>query len=323
MRTHPANPVYQKIPILFLSILIACSQCNWHNTMDADDTTAATTLSQRSMTFNAERALQLVNNQLEFGPRFSGTEGHQNMIDLISGHLKQFASEVTTVPFTHLYNGKHHAFTNIIADFLPPGADKSSPKLLLMAHWDTRPFADQDSQHPNTPIPGANDGASGVAILLHLAEIISALPLKKPVQIAFFDGEDFGKTKDDMFLGSTHFSKTINPKDYRYGILLDMVGDKDLQIYQEGYSIKYAPQLVKDIWSLAKQLGLDAFKPISKYHILDDHIPLNEAGVPSIDLIDFDYPSWHTTEDTLDKIGLESLKSVGTLILEWLIKETT
>ena len=210
---------------------------------------------------------------------------------------------------------KEIVLTNIIANFYP----EEKERIHLCAHWDTRPWADQDPKIENQtkPILGANDGASGVAILLELAHILSQKKPKYGVDLVFFDGEDYGKKGNlkDFCLGSSFFAKNLEGYKPKFGILLDMVGDKDLNIYKEQYSYTYAPDIVDFIWGKAKKLKLNSFQNQTRYSLWDDHMPLILAGIPTVDIIDFDYPYWHTTEDTPDKCSAQSLETVGRLLI--------
>jgi Zn-dependent M28 family amino/carboxypeptidase len=217
---------------------------------------------------------------------------------------------------------KSVTMTNVIASF---NAEKEE-RVLLCAHWDSRPWADQDPQVENRdkPILGANDGASGVAVLLEIARNIQKSEPLYGVDIILFDGEDSGLPgqSETYALGSQYFAQN---KDFRYqpkyGILLDMVGDKDLQIYQEKNSLAYAPQIVEMVWNRAQELGFPAFIPTPGYEVTDDHLPLLRVGIPTIDIIDFDYDYWHTLEDTPDKCSPESLKQVGQVVLSLLYEK--
>jgi len=169
------------------------------------------------------------------------------------------------------------------------------------------------------PVPGANDGASGVAILLGIADALRANPPTVGVDLLFVDGEDYGDFSEgagagaDVLIGSRHFAANL-PPDYEplFGVLFDLVGDSDLQIYQEGYSINGAPEVVARVWRVAADAGYRRIFVSSVRHtILDDHVPLLEAGLRVVNVIDFDYPFWHTTEDTVDKVSWESLQIVG------------
>jgi glutaminyl-peptide cyclotransferase len=268
------------------------------------------------MKFDGTRAFALLQEQCDFGPRFPGSEGHAKTRQYLLDKLLEQTVFVKTQNFIHPAQNVEMQMTNIIASFHP---DKKK-RVLLCAHWDTRPFADKDpdSTLRKHPVPGANDGASGVAVLLEVARIISLREPSWGVDIVFFDAEDGGEEGDlpGYCLGSTHFAGNLG--DYRpeFGILLDMIGDKELTVYKEGYSYSYATRYVELIWSKAKGLGLSCFKDSVKHTVYDDHVPLLNAGIPTIDLIDFDYPYWHTTSDTPDKCSPESLQKIGDLILE-------
>jgi Zn-dependent M28 family amino/carboxypeptidase len=272
--------------------------------------------------FDAEHAFQYLVQQCEFGPRNPGSKGHESTKKYLISELQQYSEEVVAQEFEYKDNEKVFNLTNIIARF----GEKGGETIILAAHWDTRPFADHDPnpEKRDTPILGANDGASGVAVLLEVARIMKSIPPDNEVFIVLFDGEDYGKRSSKMFLGSRYFARNMKtlfrPKDQTawkadYGILLDMIGDKELDLPMEQLSYRAAPELTQKIWQTAMDLGLDAFHPQLGPAVMDDHIPLIEAGVPCIDIIDFDYPYWHTTEDTPDKCSAESLGTVGKLIL--------
>ena len=192
-------------------------------------------------------------------------------------------------------------------------------KLILCAHWDTRPWADKDpdSTKHQEPIPGANDGASGVAVLLEIARLISKNPPPIGVIIVLFDGEDGGEEGwvDNFALGSKYYASHLPGSKPKTAILLDMVGDKDLRIYKEALSDLYFHGLVDTLWNRAAEIGLEVFDPEVKYQVFDDHIPLVQAGIRAVDIIDFEYPYWHTLEDTPDKCSAKSLKQVGDFIV--------
>jgi len=263
--------------------------------------------------FDAEHAFQYLIRQCEFGPRNPGSNGHENAKKYLISELKQYSQEVVAQEFEYTDKQKLLKLTNIIARF----GKKGGEKILLAAHWDTRPFAERDPnpEKRKTPILGANDGASGVAVLLEVAKVLKSKPPENEIFIVLFDGEDYGRSTDEMFLGSRHFADNMEQWKPDYGILLDMIGDKELDLPIEQLSFRAAPELVRRVWQTAKDLGLDAFHPQLGPAIMDDHISLIEAGVPCIDIIDFDYPYWHTTEDTPDKCSAESLETVGKLIL--------
>jgi len=230
---------------------------------------------------------------------------------------------VITQPFTYndAIRGGHYELENIIGLF-----NEDAEKLILLgAHWDTRPWADKEvnEQKKSTPIVGANDGASGVAVLLELTKMFNDSPPPVGVAIVLFDGEDLGSSGENKTYaqGSQFFAKNLPIKKPEYGIILDMVGDRNLHLPIERYSYRNAPELSRKLWKEANQLGLNAFDQTLGYMLYDDHVPLFDyAGIPAVDIIDFDYPNaysnyWHTTEDTPDKCSPESLDQVGTLIL--------
>jgi len=265
--------------------------------------------------FDANKAYECLKKQCAFGPRPPGSTAHKKTRDYLASELKKYANSVTLQDFTYKDGGKEIKLTNIIAIFGPD----VKKKVLLCAHWDTRPFADKDpdKNKRHLPIIGANDGASGVAVLLELARAFHKE--KPPVRIimVLFDGEDYGKTTETMFLGSRYFAQNIRPEwTPEYGILLDMVGDKDLDVYIEQNSLEYAPEVVKEVWKLAGELKLKGIYNKVGYNIMDDHIPLIEKGIPCIDIIDFNYPYWHTLADTPDKCSPNSLGIIGRLLIE-------
>lgn len=267
--------------------------------------------------FDGERAFGYLQDQCDFGPRHPGSEGHKKTKQFLLDNLGKLTNLVSTQEFLHFDSvlKKELILTNLIASFYP----EEKERILLCAHWDTRPWADQDSVISNRtqPILGANDGASGVAILLELANILSQKKPKFGVDIVFFDGEDYGKRghTQDYCLGSAFFAKNLPILKPKFGILLDMVGDKDLNIYKEEYSNTYAPEIVDLIWGKAQKLKLTSFYPEVRHPIWDDHMPLILAGIPTVDIIDFDYPFWHTLQDTPDKCSPQSLETVGKLLI--------
>ncbi|MBN2356898.1 M28 family peptidase [candidate division KSB1 bacterium] len=232
--------------------------------------------------------------------------------------MRSTADHVSTQPFLHTFGQPAHTVTatNIIANFFP----QQKKRVLLCAHWDCRHWADQDPdpEKRTMPVPGANDGASGVAVLLEIAQLLKQHKPPVGIDMVFFDGEDQGTSADDRSYakGSAVFAKQLLPS-YRplFGILLDLIGDSDLQIFQEMYSIEYARPIVDQVWQTAEKLGIDAFVPKPGYAVFDDHVPLLERGIPCIDIIDFDYPYWHTVSDTPDKCSPESLEKVGKVVL--------
>ena len=262
----------------------------------------------------------------DFGPRYAGTKGYDKALQLIRQVGAQFADEVLEHPFLlKRHSGEPVQMINI--EFVFHGNARGRP-ILLGTHFDTRPFADQepDSELRTYPIIGANDGGSGTAVLLGLAQYLKEHPVNQAVRLMFFDGEDFGKSgTGEMFLGSkyhaSHLEKTLQEQWPLAVIIVDMVGDKDLEIFKETYSMLSGPKILDSVYNIAKQKNIFQFNEKSKYTIQDDHIPFIKLGIPSVLLIDFDYPHWHKLSDTLDKCSPESLSAVfsvlAKVLAEW------
>lgn len=235
---------------------------------------------------------------------------------------KELASNARLQPFEHTWSktAKPVKMWNVIAE---QNWENAKVRVALFAHWDTRPTADMETSMARQamPIPGANDGASGVAVLLELMRVFKDVKSDVGIQYVFLDGEDLGPDLDEMFLGAKAYAKAMPTPKPQYGILLDMIGDKDLRVPIEPNSYGYAPDLVRALYRHAQDTGLGkTFPNVFGDRIEDDHIPLNQAGLPTIDLIDFDYPAWHTLGDTPDKCSPESLGKVGHLLETWLRK---
>jgi Zn-dependent M28 family amino/carboxypeptidase len=272
--------------------------------------TLPTVLTPVLSSFDGERAYADVLTQVSFGSRVPGTEGHAKLQEWAQDELESAGWQVEIQTSEAL----GHPIENIVAR-----RNDDAPHIILGAHYDTRMFADNDpdpAQHTNV-VPGANDGASGVAVLLEMAR---SLPDETvPVWLVFFDAEDNGRIEGwDWILGSREFVKN-NSVQPRAAIIVDMIGDADLKIYKERNS---NPDLTNEIWAVAKSLGLeDKFIPEYKHAMLDDHTPFLEAGIPAVDIIDFDYPYWHTIQDTPDKVSADSLQAVGKTLLVWIIQQ--
>jgi Zn-dependent M28 family amino/carboxypeptidase len=261
--------------------------------------------------FNGERAYEDVVRQVEFGPRIPGTPGHEATIAWMVAVLEEAGWEVDIQQGTQM----GHPIQNVIAK---RGVGER-PWVILGAHYDTRMRSDQDPEidQQMTPVPGANDGASGVAVLTELARTLPG-GLENEVWLVFFDAEDNGSLPGwDWILGSRYFVQNLegNPD---AAVIVDMVGDADLNIHYERNS---DPEISMEIWEHAAALGYSQFIPTPKYAMLDDHTPFYQAGIPAVDIIDFDYPYWHTTEDTVDKVSAGSLEAVGETLLAWLLSE--
>lgn len=273
------------------------------------------------LTFDGDAAMKDLEKQVAFGPRVPNMASHDACRDYLVDTLKPLADSVERQDFTWTVGTRTLKMTNVIARFKGTGGRKGA---LLSAHWDTRPTADYERLPADRlkPIPGANDGASGVAVLLQAARMFKKTPPPVPVMIVFFDGEDYGPGVDRMFLGSRHFADHQPEGTPRRGILLDMIGDKDLQVPKEENSVNAAQDVVDEVYGTARSLGLEKYFPgVVDKPIEDDHIPLQQRGLKIIDLIDFDYGPdhtwWHTLADTPDKCSAHSLAVVGEVVTHW------
>jgi len=264
--------------------------------------------------FNGRTAFTYVEKQMSFGPRIPNKPGHEQTGDWLLSALRARADTVIVQEIRHVtHRGDTLHLRNFFARFRP----EATERVLFLAHWDTRPMADRAANlaQQRMPVPGANDGASGTAVLLGVADALKARPPAGGVDLLFVDGEDYGDFADtnDVLIGSRWFAAHL-PPGYQplYAVLFDMVGDKDLQIFEEGQSVAFAPEVVQRVWRVAADLGHEhQFVPGVKYPLTDDHVSLQKVGIHAIDVVDFDYPYWHTTEDTLDKVSAESLQIVG------------
>lgn len=263
--------------------------------------------------FDGEAAFRYLEAQVAFGPRIPGSEGHRRTGDWLEAELRQRADTVLVQAWTHTtLDGKALPLRNFIARFQPA----ATRRILLLAHWDTRPRADGPASKDSTaPVLGANDGASGVAVLLGVADALKRQPPAVGVDLLFVDGEDYGifDQKADVLIGSKYYSANPPPgAKPEFAVLFDMVGDRDLRIYQEGNSLVGAPEVVDRVWKVAAALGYAAqFPAEAKYTLVDDHVEIQRAGIPAIDVVDFDYPVWHTPGDVLAQVSAASLKVVG------------
>jgi glutaminyl-peptide cyclotransferase len=274
--------------------------------------------------FDGARAYEYLEQICELGTRVSGSAGMQAQQKLLVDHFKKLGGAVRLQPFRvrSPRDGSAVQMANLIVSWHPGRKER----ILLCAHYDTRPFPDRDPQNPRGTFIGANDGGSGTALLMELAHKMPDLDGRLGVDFVLFDGEElvYGE-QDPYFLGSEFFADDYvkNPPGYRYrwGVLLDMIGDADLQIYEERNSASWRDTrpLLKSIWDTARRLGVNEFIPQKKFEVRDDHLKLHgTAKIPTVDIIDLDYPDWHTTGDTADKCSALSLAKVGWVIDQWL-----
>ncbi len=274
------------------------------------------------------RAFRYLEQLCALGPRPSGSAAMQKQQELLREHFEKLGGKVTMQKFraANPLGGERVPMANMIVEWHPDRKER----ILLCAHYDTRPLPDRDPnpvQQRFGKFIGANDGGSGTALLMELAHLMPKLEGPVGVDFLLVDGEElvYEEKRDPYLLGSTWFAEQYirQPPEhkYRWGVVLDMVGDESLQLYQERNSVTWRDTrpLVKEIWATAARLGVDEFIPRARYEVKDDHLPLrNTAKIPTCDIIDFDYPAWHTTMDTPQRCSPTSLAKVGWVVYEWL-----
>lgn len=281
---------------------------------EASETVALSAVPAANREFDGAKALDYVNAQMAFGPRVPGTAAHRNAGDWIIAQMRQRADTVIVQSWTHVTaDGKRLPMRNVLARFNP----SATTRVLYLAHWDSRPTAEKASSAAARaqPTPGANDGASGVAVLIGVADALKARRGDVGVDLLFVDGEDWGDfdTNTDVLVGAKHFAANL-PAGYApaFGILFDMVGEPNAQFLYEPYSVRAAPDVVQRVWTTAARIGHAAYFPTRESTpITDDHLPLIEKGLKVIDIIDLDYAYHHTPEDTADKVSAVTLQVVG------------
>jgi hypothetical protein len=324
----------QKINIIisavFLAAFVSCSNNDTQSKPAEKPAPAAQTASQSVPSFDGDAAFKYLVRQVDFGPRAPMTSAHDSCLEYLSRELSQYTSNVALQQFTLPgYDGVTLNLTNVIASFNP----KATQRVMLCAHWDSRPRADQekDKALQSKAIPGANDGASGVGVLLELARIFKDNPPPMGIDIVLFDGEDYGKETDidNYCLGSSYFAGHL-PAGFHpeCGILLDMVGDKNAIFRKEEMSMRYANDICNEIWSAAQMVHATTFVNTPGEGITDDHVPLNAVGIPTVDIIDAELVGnrgadpgrkyWHTLGDTPDKCSPTTLHDVGATLLQFI-----
>ena len=337
--------------IVIIVIAIICAAAAWlftcgplaHNkdVENIEETDEVEKVQPVGPAFNADSAYAFTKAQCDFGPRPMNSDAHEKCLKWIENKFKQYGCEVSLQKADLKgWDGTTLHSTNIIARINP----KATTRIMLCAHWDSRPWADNDPDSLNwhKPILAANDGASGVAVMLELARLLKASGQKAAIGVDFvcFDAEDYGvpqwsDTQDDgssFALGAQYWAENVpHGYDPRYGILLDMVGGQGAQFYREGMSMQYAPSIVRKVWRAARQAGYGSFFPNDEGGMItDDHLPVNQtAKIPCIDVIPY-YPAcqqssfgptWHTLADNMDNIDKNVLKAVGQTMVQVIFTE--
>jgi hypothetical protein len=276
-----------------------------------------------------KRAFAYLEKICAIGSRTTGTPGMRKQQEMLQSHFESLGGTILWQSFDvrHPETGLKVDVTNMVVQWKP----ELKERVMLCTHYDTKPFPANDPKDPKGLFVGANDGGSGVALLMELAHVMNDLPTRVGVDFVFFDAEElvYDENRDPFFLGSTYFAQAYanDPSGTRYhcAVLVDMIGDSDLHLMIEKYSMDYAKSIVEEVWGVAKKLRIKEFEHRMQGPIRDDHLPLNEiAKIPSIDIIDFDYARgrsrsyWHTTADTPDKCSGASLVKVGKVLVEWI-----
>jgi len=324
------------LSVIGISMVVSCG--GKKNNSDGTDTTKVVS-NVNVPVFNADSAYNYTKAQVDFGSRVPNSVAHEKCADYLIAKLKSYTKDIV-VQETKVksFDGKTLKIKNIIASFKPG----TNNRIFISSHWDSRPFADQDPDVKNhkTPIPGANDGASGVGIIIEIARLLSINPPPIGVDLVLFDAEDYGQPEnsgyaemeDSWCLGSQYWAKNPHVKDYyaKYGILLDMVGGEGATFTMEGTSVQYAPDIMKKVWDVAVRAGYSDYFLYSKTGaITDDHLYINEyAKIPTIDIIHRDsstpsgfYKYWHTLKDDMAGINKNTLNAVGQTLLSVIFQE--
>lgn len=328
------NRFFAAYALFTVLVLFGCDS----NKTDKNQTKTVTKPFVQGPSISGDSAFAFVKAQVDFGPRVPNTTAHSKCADFLVRKFKSYGWEVKEQFFTSkTFDGKQLNLRNIIASFNPTTAKR----VVLASHWDSRPFADQDTTDKEKPIDGANDGASGVGVLLEIARTVTQATQKPGIgiDIVLFDGEDYGPPsgtespiEDPWCLGSQYWAKNPHVASYKayYGILLDMVGAKNANFSMEGSSMHYAPNIMQKVWETGHKLGYGHFFSYSRTSgITDDHVYVNEiAKIPMIDIIHHDPNGsryfgwyWHTHEDNIKAVDPTTLKAVGQTILTTLYNE--
>jgi glutaminyl-peptide cyclotransferase len=318
---------YVVLPLLIVALagIFTGPFLQWFRTAEADAAMLAP-----PAPFDGQRAYGYLKQICEIGPRTAGSEANTRQRKLVADHFAKNGATVREQPFraAHPMTGEPLVMANLIGSWNP----KTLQRVVIGAHYDTRPHPDQevDPNRQNLPFIGANDGASGVALLMEIANHLTDLETHWGVDLVLFDGEELVFGNDpyvgEYFLGSEEFARQYSHQvaarrtamRYANGMVLDMVGGKNLRIKKEPNSLEGAPELVREVWGVAGALKVKSFLSDRGREVRDDHLALNRAGIPTIDIIDFEYPYWHKADDLPENCSAESLAEVGRVVTAWL-----
>lgn len=324
--------------LTFISILFSCKNENAEKIQKETDIPKEIIKANiQRPDFNADSAYYFIQQQVDFGPRFPNNEAHGKCAEFLKNKLSSYGLQTNIqIGKAKTFNNKDITIKNIIGEY-NPDAEK---RILLFAHWDSRPFADQDTKDMTKPILGANDGASGVGVLIEVARQLSILKPAIGIDIIFFDAEDYGQPSsamslmdsDSWCLGSQYWAKNLHKPNYKanFGILLDMVGSENAVFTQESISMQYAPNIVEKVWNLAARLGYSNYftNELTYFVGTDDHKYVNAiAKIPSIDIIHYErssgnfHHSWHTHNDNMNVISKTTLSAVGETLIAVIVEE--
>jgi hypothetical protein len=314
-----------------LSVVVGLAGVGFYFFQRTRTAEAKKAMSGPPVAIDGERAYRYLKEICEIGPRVAGSEANARQRKLVADHFVKMGGKVREQPFSgrHPLTGRRVDMVNLIGSWKP----ERNRRIVIGAHYDTRPHPDEETDPDRLKLPflGANDGASGVALLMELAHHLGELATPVGVDLVLFDGEElvYGNNprQGEYFLGSKYFSQVYadmvdrrrTPVRYVAGMVLDMVGGKNLQINQEPNSLNLAPDLVREVWAIANRLQARSFRFREGREVLDDHLALNNVGIPAIDIIDFDYPYWHKADDLPENCSAESLAEVGRVVITWLM----
>ncbi len=323
--TKPSGQTLLLAAVIAGSCLLAGYLLVFHQAGNTAAAASASPLTLEDIPFNGQRAYEYLQAICELGPRISNSKPMHAQQLMLQEHFQKLGANVRWQKFRirHPETGNPVPMANLIVEWHPERRER----ILLCTHYDTRPFPDQDPVNPQGPFLGANDGASGTALLMELGHAMPDLEGQLGVDFVFFDAEEFilQDKRDPYFVGSEYFATNYasrrQPFTYRWAVLLDMVADADLQIYPDNQSMSWPDSrpLVEQIWGVARRLGVREFSMSRRWEVLDDHVKLhNIAKIPSCDIIDFNYAPWHTQADLPARCSALSLAKVGWVVQEWL-----